>query len=127
MKAYGYVAIGGFVGASMRYVISEYWVTWIPIPTLWINVIGSFLLALLYSTVTTNLRWHQEIKWLLGTGLLGAFTTFSTFSVDMLRYLEQDQYSSAILYMLGSVIGGGIAAILALIVVDMFNRKKVNS
>ncbi|MCR8656722.1 fluoride efflux transporter CrcB [Paenibacillus endoradicis] len=127
MKAYGYVAIGGFVGAIIRYVISEHWITQQPLPTLWINIIGSFLLALLYSAVTINIPWHQEIRWSLGTGLLGAFTTFSTFSVDMLRYLEQHQYWAAILYLLGSVVGGGIASIVAIIIVDKLKRKKVTS
>lgn len=126
MKAYVYVALGGFVGAIIRYVISEHWITSQPIPTLWINIIGSFLLALLYSVVTVNVSWNQEIRWLLGTGLLGAFTTFSTFSLDLLRYLEQNQYIAALLYMLGSIVGGGVAAIVAIMIVDKFKRKQVN-
>jgi len=124
MKAYGYVAIGGFVGAVIRYVISEHWITSQPVPTLWINIIGSFLLALLYSAVTVNIPWNEEIRWLFGTGMLGAFTTFSTFSLDLLRYLEQHQYMAAVLYMMGSVVGGGLAAIAAIIIVELFKRKK---
>lgn len=127
VKAYRYVAVGGFVGAIIRYAISEHWIAMQPLPTLWINVAGSFLLALLYSLVTVNMRWHQEIRWAFGTGLLGAFTTFSTFSVDLLRYLELDQYRAALLYMLGNVIGGGFAAIIAISLVEKLRRRKVAS
>lgn len=125
MKAYRYIAVGGFIGAILRYSISEQWIAMQPLATLWINIIGSFLLALLYSVVTTKMRWHQEIRWTFGTGLLGAFTTFSTFSVDLLRYMEQEQYGAALLYMLGNVVGGGFAAMIAIIVVEKFRRRKV--
>ena len=125
MKAYRYIAVGGFVGATMRYFISEQLMAIQPIATLLINIAGSFLISLLYSVVTVKIRWHEEIRWAFGTGLLGAFTTFSTFSVDMLRYVEQGQYGAALLYMLGNVVGGGIAAMIAILVVEKCRKRRV--
>lgn len=127
MKPYRYIALGGFVGAIIRYSISEHWLEMQPLSILWINITGSFLLALLYSFITVNMRWHREIRWTFGIGLLGAFTTFSTFSLTLLNYLELEQYGDALLYMLGNVAGGGFAAMIAIILVDKLRGRKVAS
>lgn len=73
--------------------------TWI------VNIAGSFLLGVLAS-----LYWSEEIPewaWMLfGIGFCGAFTTFSTFSVETLKMLRKKAYKSAVLYVVTSVILG---------------------
>lgn len=106
------VATGGFVGALLRFSTFHLFPVDSRIITICINIIGSFLLALLYTICTAQLRWSNELKWLLGTGVLGGFTTFSTFSIDIVSMLESSMIIHASLYILLSV-GGGIAAAFA--------------
>jgi len=74
-----------------------------------INVVGSFLLGLL-TAVGTGLA--PEVRTALGVGLLGGFTTFSTFSVDVLRQIEAGESGKALLYIVAAVILGiGAAAV----------------
>ncbi len=79
------VAIGGMIGAMFRYWISGLMKNWwvIPIGTLTVNVLGSFLLAYIFTLNRFNLF---EPSWLvfLGTGFMGSFTTMSTFVVETL-------------------------------------------
>lgn len=79
-----YVAIGGFFGAISRFGISNYikakYPSTFPISTLIVNLLGSFLLGLIIGANLVN-SW----KLLLGTGFMGAFTTFSTFKLDSIQ------------------------------------------
>lgn len=92
------VAIGGFFGAISRFGVNN----WIkgrynsdfPIATLMVNLIGSFLLGLL---IGANLNHTWEL--LLGTGFLGAFTTFSTLKLDSILLRNNKQGKSMILYL----------------------------
>lgn len=95
LSTYLYIAIGGGLGASFRFFISQIMLQWLgkgfPFGTLLVNVIGSFLLGLVYSLTEQG---HLEIipwRTLVAIGFLGAFTTFSTFSLDSLLLLQQGQ------------------------------------
>ncbi|HPR18504.1 MAG TPA: fluoride efflux transporter CrcB [Candidatus Cloacimonadota bacterium] len=88
------VGIGGFLGAMLRYGISKIIHenlpnSHIPLGTIAVNVIGAFLLSYLLSAnfFKSNLSTHTVL--LLGTGFLGAFTTFSTFTHETLIVFEQ--------------------------------------
>src|SRR5438132_1567613 len=79
------VAIGGMAGASARYAVNRA----IPTPaggfpwaTFWINVSGSFLLGLLLVLILERFRTSRLLRPLLGSGVLGAFTTMSTYQVE---------------------------------------------
>lgn len=75
-----------------------------------VNIAGSFLLGMLASLYTTGLL--SEWIWLLfGIGFCGAFTTFSTFSVEALKMLQNEKYLQALFYVTTSVILGMVAAI----------------
>ena len=112
------IGLGGFFGAVLRYWISE-WVFELfkgrfPAGTLTVNLIGSFVLGLLMA-VFENYPLHPlqpNIKFFLATGLLGAFTTFSTFSFETLVLLQAGSVGKAALNILLSVCIG-IAAALA--------------
>lgn len=90
---YVLIAVGGAAGASLRFYISQIMLQMLgkgfPFGTLLVNVLGSFLLGLVYSLTEQG---HLEIfPWraLVAIGFLGAFTTFSTFSLDTLLLLQQ--------------------------------------
>jgi CrcB protein len=74
--------------------------------TVWINIAGSFLLGLLAAE-----HWFsRDVREALGVGFLGGFTTFSTFSVQIVLEVDGGQTDTAALYLLASVAGGIAAA-----------------
>jgi len=85
------VGLGGFIGATLRYIISGWvygiWSTGFPYGTLIVNVVGSFLLGFLMAYMQ-NIVIHPNLKIFLTIGLLGAFTTFSTFSYETYALFE---------------------------------------
>ena len=101
------VAIGGALGAMGRYAVSS-WVFQInhkfPFATLAINVLGSFVMGILYSCLLSSARLlSMEMRSLLMIGFLGAFTTFSTFSLDALGLWQNGHLFLALLYVLATV------------------------
>jgi CrcB protein len=97
------VAIGGFLGAILRFYFAQKWnenvVGKIPIGTLLVNLIGSFLLGFIVS-----LSLDEIYVLLIGTGFLGAFTTFSTLNKELLTLQKYPR--KWILYFMITYIGG---------------------
>ena len=93
------VGMGGFIGAVLRFSLSE-WVKQLsnssfPFGTLSVNILGSLLMGFLFIYFSQiNLSVHQKL--IFTTGLLGALTTFSTFSMDTVILLQQELYFKAI-------------------------------
>lgn len=112
MKAIALVAMGGATGAVLRYAVSlasarTFGDAW-PVGTLLVNLVGSFLLGFLLSQ-TARPELAPELKLLLGTGLCGALTTFSTFSVENLALIERQEWRGLLLNLLLNV-GLGLGA-----------------
>lgn len=104
----GLVAAGGFSGALARYGV-ELWLPTTLIPTLTVNVVGSFALGLLlYESLYLGVR-SQYFRLGAGTGFLSSFTTYSTFILDLL----QTSPSLAVGYLITSYLFGFVAVILA--------------
>lgn len=102
------VMIGGFLGAISRYGVA----VWIdtesfPVATFLVNVTGCFLLAFLLTWAAQQSPGRQAWALLFGTGFLGAFTTFSTFSLETLLLMKTGVWFQTICYGIGSI-GAGI-------------------
>ncbi|MER2106511.1 MAG: fluoride efflux transporter CrcB [Solibacillus sp.] len=105
-----YVGIGGAIGAVLRVMISAAipFNGAFPFATLCVNLLGCFLLGL-FLTSTTIIR-NVHLKLALTTGVLGSFTTFSTFSYETLQLLQQGAFGYALIYISCSVMGGLICS-----------------
>ncbi len=91
-----YIGLGGFLGASARYLITKWvemkWNSLFPGGTLTVNIIGSFFLGLLMMLFLEKIVITSNLKLLLTTGFLGAFTTFSTFSYETMLLIEKESF-----------------------------------
>lgn len=103
------VAIGGLIGAILRYGLAS-WIVFppntFPAATLSINWIGCFALGWLFTLTSGGWNIHPSWRLGIGTGLIGSFTTFSTFSVDTIALCQHGSVPAALLYVLLSVVGG---------------------
>jgi CrcB protein len=101
------IAAGGALGALARYGMSSAVYAWLgrgfPWGTLAVNLLGSFLMGLLFVLLIERLSWAPEWRGAILIGFLGAFTTFSTFSIETLNLLEEGAMLTAFLNMLVSV------------------------
>jgi CrcB protein len=110
------IGFGGFVGSVARYYISRLNLTidlWsIPLGTLVVNVVGSFILGFLTGIVVKSPILTVEWRLFLMVGMCGGFTTFSTFANENLTFLHNGQFLSIILYTSLSIILGFSAVFL---------------
>ncbi len=108
MKNLLFVAMGGALGAVLRYGISSGIYSWFgrsfPYGTLVVNVIGSFVIGLLSILLVEKFDVPHEVRLGLVVGVLGALTTFSTFSWDTLDLMEQGLMQKAFLNVLINVV-----------------------
>lgn len=107
MKHVILIAIGGATGALCRHwmvlLINGVTQSRFPFGTLAVNLIGSFLIGIMYVLITERLTLHPDWRSILMVGFLGAFTTFSTFSLESIALLENGQLLNAVLYVLSSL------------------------
>ena len=101
------IMLGGGIGALMRFIISttinEKIGANFPFGTLTVNVLGSFLMGFLAMWLVENLDLNLLARLAIFVGFLGAFTTFSTFSMETLNLIEEGLVSRALLNMLVNV------------------------
>ena len=119
--------LAGGLGALARYGLTLFiqsqpisrigksgWATFLgptfPLSTLLINVLGSLLLAFL-ATLVFHRALNTEWQWIVGTGFLGAFTTWSTFSVEAETLLARGEWKAAGFYILGSFVFSLLAVV----------------
>lgn len=117
----GLVALGGAVGSVLRHAVGlalpapSGW----PLGTLAVNVSGAFLLGLLLEAVARRgpeTRRLQRLRLLLGTGLLGGFTTYSAFALETDRLLDGGDFGVALGYVAVTLVAGTLAAALGVAV-----------
>jgi fluoride exporter len=102
------IAAGGAVGAVGRYLtivgISQWFGHGFPYDTLIVNIVGSLVLGSLIEVIALTWSPSAEIRAFFVVGLLGAFTTFSTFSLDVVTLIERGEFLPAASYIIVSVI-----------------------
>ncbi len=112
------VALGGALGAPARYELAARF----PAPagsfpwvTFWINVSGSFLLGILLTFVLERWPPTRYARPFLAIGVLGAYTTFSTFSVETDLLFRDGHVALGVSYLLSSLAAGGVAVYLGIV------------
>lgn len=114
------VAIGGAFGAVARYLINISPLAGVfekfPLPTFLINISGSFLIGFLMIVFADKFVANENLRMAVIVGFLGAFTTFSTFEVEIFGLMREKQLVMAFVYMALSVLVGfaGVVAGVAL-------------
>jgi CrcB protein len=107
------VMAGGALGSAARYLVGRTTLAWYgpayPWGTLAVNLIGGFLMGALVGSLARFGAASDHARLLIGVGVLGGFTTFSAFSLDMMVMLERGDWDLALGYALISVIGAVLA------------------
>ncbi len=106
------VGLGGFIGA-----VGRYWISGLvqklsdrfPLGTLSVNLLGSFILGLFATLFLEKIIVNQEVRLFLLVGLLGAFTTYSTFSLETLNLMRSGEWMFVGLNILANIAGALIA------------------
>ena len=117
MKYLLFIALGGASGAVSRYLLANWvhglWEGKLPLGTLLVNMLGSFAIGIVFVLLVERQYIHADWRGVLMVGFLGAFTTFSTFSLETISLLEAGHTIHALAYMFGSallcVVMAGIA------------------
>lgn len=108
--SYAAIAIGGAAGAVARHTSINLVQGWntagngLPLGTWLVNVSGALLIGILYVLLVERLPVNTELRALLMVGFLGAFTTFSTYSLDTMLLIERGLVLQALIYTVGSVV-----------------------
>ena len=100
-------AIGGALGSAARYLVNVACATWLgpafPWATLFVNVVGSFLMGAVVAAAQPLLGGSTVLRTFLATGILGGFTTFSAFSLDVYELMDRRQPALAVIYVAASL------------------------
>ncbi len=111
-----FIAAGGALGSVARYLINvsplQGAIGRFPLPTFVINVTGSFLIGLLLIALTDKFDVGDNVRFAVLVGFLGAFTTFSTFELEIWALIREANYATAFLYLFLSV-ALGFAGVIA--------------
>jgi fluoride exporter len=114
-----WIGAGAFLGANLRYFLQTWtanrWGPGFPYGTLIINVSGSFVLGFFITLVTQRVVVSSEWRAFVAVGLLGGFTTFSSFSVETLNLLQTGRWLAAAANLGGNVCLGLVGAYLGVI------------
>jgi CrcB protein len=123
LAASAYVALGGGSGAVMRYQLGRAMTHWLgpnritafPWGTLTANVLGSMAMGVLVGWLARHGHGGETWRLFIGIGLLGGFTTFSSFSLEMMLMIERHTYGLAATYAGTSLLAGVVGLYLGLV------------
>ena len=108
MKYLLFIALGGASGAVSRYLLATWvhtlWEGRFPLGTLVVNMLGSFAIGIVYVLLVERQFIHADWRGVLMVGFLGAFTTFSTFSLETITLFEAGHTLQAAVYMVSSAV-----------------------
>ena len=121
LKNFLIVGIGSFFGGGTRYItqlfIARHTTSTFPMTTFAVNIIGSFIIGLIFGLSLRTTLVSNQMKLLLATGFCGGFTTFSSFSLDTFGLLRDGQFFQAASYITLSLVLGVSAAFLGIYLV----------
>ena len=116
------VALGGGLGATARYLTvglaARHIGVAFPYGTLVVNMVGSFAMGLLMAWLMIRYEMPETVRLFFATGFLGAYTTFSTFSLDVWGLYEREAWGQLALYISGSVFGSIAALFLGMVLMQ---------
>jgi fluoride exporter len=119
MTKYWAVGLGGFLGSIARFWLGSF-ITYrmgarFPYGTFVINISGSFLIGLVVTLLAERAHWSPNLLYLIPIGFIGAYTTFSTFELEVFRSARSGDLLLALLYLVLSVTVGFIAVWLGVV------------
>ncbi|WP_244304562.1 fluoride efflux transporter FluC [Leucobacter viscericola] len=129
----GLVALGGAVGTLARYLLNELIgeVDWLPLGVLIINLSGAFLLGALLEAVALrgpDTGARRKARLLLGTGVLGGYTTYSLLAADIAAMFDHGQMLAGTAYGLATLVFGGLASWFGILVAkSLRGRGRIDS
>ena len=100
------IATGGALGSISRYIIYNFYIFFFPnfpVGTFFVNFTGSFFIGLLIGYLENNLYNETFIGFFLIIGFLGSFTTFSSFSIEVIEFINDKKFINALFYIILSV------------------------
>ena len=114
----GMVAFGGALGSVLRYAVAGWvqpaWWPGFPFGIFVVNITGGLVMGLITALAALKLNLTPEMRAFLTTGILGGYTTFSTFSLDSALLIERGAYAQAVTYVVGSAVLSILALFLGL-------------
>ena len=117
-KMFMLVGVGSFFGGGSRYLVQQFItkITSVPFPygTMGVNIIGSFIIGIIFALSQRTNLVTTDIKMLLATGFCGGFTTFSSFSLDTFGLIRDGEFVYAFSYVGLTLLLGFSATILAI-------------
>jgi CrcB protein len=113
------IAAGGVLGALLRYQLDRWWPT--PSPdfpwtTLLINITGCLVIGSFLAMITERWSPHPMLRPFFGTGVLGGYTTFSTYAVDIVLLIRAGHPGTAVAYLVGTLAGSLVAVTVGMVV-----------
>lgn len=112
------ISVGGGLGALLRYAVGVHWPVragQVPWSTFAVNVVGCFAIGILMILITEVWVAHRLLRPFLGVGVLGGFTTFSTYCLEIRRLLESGAMVEALGYLGGTVVAALAAVVLGMV------------
>jgi CrcB protein len=116
-----WVGIGGGIGAIARYAmgkgITERANSLFPYGTFTVNLLGAFLIGVLFTLLVERGVGHPHLRLLLITGFLGGFTTFSAYTIEAITLIEAGSWNTALLYVMASNLLGLLACLAGIVAI----------
>ena len=126
MLNYIWIGLGGFMGANARYLVQQWaisrWGLNFPYGTMLANVSGSFVIAFFLTLATGQPTVPNEARLFVVVGFLGGFTTFSSFSFETFRLIEQGNWRGAGLNFIGNTALGLVGVVLGVVLANFIQR-----
>ncbi|KAF2516255.1 fluoride efflux transporter CrcB [Flavobacterium salilacus subsp. salilacus] len=120
LKSIVLVGLGGAIGSIFRYLssllITKYFSSIFPLATFTVNIIGCFLIGLIFGYMEKEQIASDTVKYLFITGFCGGYTTFSTFAIENVGLLQGQHTLTAFAYIAASIIAGLFAVWLGLLI-----------